>query len=142
MPSTGSPPVEERAVQDSFDDTMVFRRPENTSQIKNSPTATSDPKPETKAMLAAGPTSGSYGSKPLEPGYATAGLDLTLPSREQGIATTGEFKTQTDEGRMLSTFETSKDESDALEEEIKRAVEALMSSEDDETVVEKAKRTG
>lgn len=139
---------------------MVFNSPENTPQTTDSTTTTSDPNLEIKAVLAAvpeGPTSGSYGSRPLEPGYATAGLDLTKPSKGQGTTTTKDFKTQTEEavgggvnaqggeGKELSTtekLEYDSTETKTLVEDIMRATEAFVSDNDDDTVVETSEKTG
>lgn len=160
MASTGKLSTKKRSAEEPFDDNMVVYGPENKPQSQGSTTATSDPKLEIKAVLAAvpdSPTSGSYGSKPLEPGYATAGLNLTKPSKEQGTIRTKDFKTQTDEGvgggvnvrvgegKELSTaekLELELAETKTLVEEIKRATEAFVSDKDDESVVETGRKTG
>ena len=93
------------------------------------------------------PTSGSYHSKPLEPGYATAGLDLTEDiKKEEGTttATTRDFKTQTEEGvggdAVVKGEEEEKrlDAAEEVEEKeaLKRAHEALRVEKEGGMVVE------
>lgn len=106
-------------------------------QIKESTTASPDARLDLKSVLPAvpdSPTSAPYGSKPLEPGYATAGLDLTKSSTKEETTTMSDSKTQTGERvgggvsvKMEEEKELSAAETEEYElEQIKRAKKALM----------------
>ncbi|KAA6412709.1 MAG: hypothetical protein FRX48_03701 [Lasallia pustulata] len=151
LPSAANSPTETNSANDRFGGAKAPATSPNKHHRSGSTPAPPESRLATSPFVPVprtGPTSGSYGSKPLERGYATAGLGSTAPAEREEEATRG-FGTRTEEGvggvggeewwmgrlgelRRVVDAEREMEEAEgrALAEEIARAQRALVAEDE------------